>query len=59
MSSRVRSSGTPATRARPGTLRLFSRYVLRKYQAKNGPGRLVLSAFQNSRSNAGGVLPFR
>ena len=34
----------------PGTRRLFSRYMLRMYQAANGPGRLVESEFQYSRS---------
>jgi hypothetical protein len=42
-----------------GTRRLFSRYMLRMYQAANGPGRLVESEFQYNRSKACGFCPFR
>ena len=33
--------------------------LFRMYQAANGPGRLVLSEFQYSRSKAGGFWPLR
>ena len=52
-------SGVPHIDRRFGTRRLFSRYMLRRYQAYIGPGRLVESLFQYSRSNGGGVSPFR
>ena len=46
---------TPSISSLPGTRRLFSRYMLRRYQAMNGPAMLVLSEFQYSRSKARGL----
>jgi hypothetical protein len=54
-----RSSGSPQTVSAPGFFSSFCRYMWRRYQQYIGPGRLVLSPFQYSRSKGGGVSPFR
>ncbi len=55
-----KSRDCPHTVNLPGFTKLFSRYILRKYQVYQGPGKLVASLLPNQReSNGGGVSPFR